>query len=131
MITPADAAEVMRMVAACHPRTAPRMDDREAATVMATVWAELFTTPYNLELADLLAGVKRRVAEGFADSPEPAEIITYARKVRLERDAKTGPTDEYQRLCESKGADTRELANQRRLAALVAGVAERKAIGDA
>lgn len=110
MTTPADAAEVMRLVAACHPRTAPRIDDRQAVTVMATIWAELFDEPYKLELRHLLAGVRRRVTEGFADAPEPAEIITYARKVRREECEKTGPTDEYQQLCESKSSDTAALA---------------------
>lgn len=131
MITTSDAMEVMFTVQRCHPRTAPRMDDREVTLAIAAMWAELFNKPYKLELADLIAGVKRRVTEGFADAPEPAEIITFARKVRRDRADETGPTPEYERLCESKGADTQELANQRRLAALVAGVAERKAVDNA
>ena len=36
MITTADALDLMAIVAACHPRTAPRMDDEEAAVTTAT-----------------------------------------------------------------------------------------------
>lgn len=128
MTTTADALEVMTIVAACHRRTAPRMDDREATLATASVWAELFSE-YRLELRDLIAAVKKR-ALSQADAPEPAEIITFARGIRQERDAKTGPTDEYQRLCESKSPDADEL-NRNRLATLVAGVAARKAIENA
>lgn len=38
-----------------------------------------------------------------------------AREIRRARDADTGPTPEYEALCESKGADAAELAEQRRL----------------
>jgi hypothetical protein len=73
----------MTLVAACHHRTAPRMDDREAARATASVWAELFST-YRLELPDLLAAVKKR-ALSHAEAPEPAEIITFAREIRRDR----------------------------------------------
>lgn len=138
MTTPADALEVMTMVAACHHRTAPRIDDRDAAIVMATVWAELFTA-HNLALADLLAAVKERAAH-HPDAPEPAEIITFARAIRQRRDAETGPTPEYEARCEAKGADAAELAALRRsrtgqitegrprLAELVAQIADQKAV---
>ena len=126
MITTSDAMQVMLVVQACHRRTAPRMDDRQATIATAAIWAELFNA-YRLELRDLTAAVKRR-ALSEADAPEPAEIIRVAREIRRERDAKTGPTPAYEALCESKGADTRELAaNRQRLAELVRGVG--KAVG--
>lgn len=131
MTTRADALEVMTLVAACHHRTAPRMDDREATLATAQIWAELFST-YHLELPDLLAGVKRR-ALSHADAPEPAEIIHHAREIRRDRDARTGPTTEYQALCEARAELTPAQieANRGRLTALVNTIAERKAIPNA
>lgn len=88
MTTQADALDVMLVVQACHPRTAPRQDDPEVTNAMATVWAELFTA-YRLELADLVAAVKRRaLKEPGAPAPEPGEIVHYAREIRAERSAK-------------------------------------------
>lgn len=83
MTSTADAIEVMTIVAACHRRTAPRMDDEQATLATASVWAELFSE-YHLELPDLLAAVKKR-AFTIADAPEPAEIITFAREIRRDR----------------------------------------------
>lgn len=83
MTTTADALEVMTIVAACHHRTAPRLDDHEAALATARVWADLFST-YQLELPDLIAAVKKRAAT-HPDAPEPAEIITFAREIRRDR----------------------------------------------
>ncbi len=125
MITTSDAMQVMLVVQACHRRTAPRMDDRQATIATAAIWAELFNE-YRLELPDLTAAVKKR-ALSEADAPEPAEIIRVAREIRRDRDARTGPTAEYEALCESKGEDTREL-NRQRLAAIVGKVG--KAIDD-
>ena len=73
MTTISEAIEVMGVVAACHHRTAPRMDDREVVLVTAEIWAELFEV-YKLSKDDLIAAVKKR-ARGAADAPEPAEII--------------------------------------------------------
>jgi hypothetical protein len=84
MTTISDAIEVMGVVAACHHRTAPRMDDREAVMVTAKVWADLFEY-HNLDLADLKAAVMKRAASGAVDAPEPAEIITVARAIRMDR----------------------------------------------
>lgn len=100
MISTADALKVMSHVAACHHRTAPRMDDREATLVTAEIWAELFNH-HRLELKDLLTAVKKRATD-FEVAPEPAEIIRFARELRRARDAETGPTPDYQALCESK-----------------------------
>lgn len=103
MTTTADALDVMTVVAACHHRTAPRMDDREATIATARIWAELFSA-HHLERNDLVAAVKKR-ATTHADAPEPAEIIEAAREIRRERDARTGPTPEYQALCDAKTTD--------------------------
>ena len=84
MTTVSDAIEVMGVVAACHHRTAPRMDDREATLVTAKIWADLFSI-HNLELDDLKAAVMKRAAGGAADAPEPADIITVARAIRMDR----------------------------------------------
>ncbi|AKF14427.1 hypothetical protein SEA_PHAYONCE_67 [Mycobacterium phage Phayonce] len=83
MISTADALDVMAIVAACHPRTAPRMDDDEAAIATATIWAELFNAQ-GLELDDLAEGVKAR-ATTESDAPEPADICAAARAVRRNR----------------------------------------------
>jgi hypothetical protein len=112
-ITRSDALDVMAIVTACHRRTAPRMDDRDVARATADVWAELFNT-HRLELSDLLAAVKMR-AQFEKDAPEPAEIITFARKIRKDRDADAGPSPAYEALCESKAEDAAELAERRRL----------------
>lgn len=123
MTTTADALEVMTAVAACHHRTAPRMDDREATKAIAGVWAELFTV-HKLELRDLIAGVKRRAAAGHVDAPEPAEIITFAREIRRDRAERESTTERQAR------EDRRDelLANRDRLAAMIAPIAESKAI---
>lgn len=111
-VTRADALEVMTLVAACHRRTAPRMDDEQVALATAEVWAELFTKQ-NLRKGDLLAAVKQR-AQSESDAPEPADIIRVALKIRRERAADSLPTAEYEALCESKGEDAAELAEIRR-----------------
>ena len=80
MISTSDALEIMAVVAACHRRTAPRMDDREAAIATATVWAELFNE-HRLAKPDLIAAVKKR-AQICPDAPEPADIIRVARAAR-------------------------------------------------
>lgn len=135
MITTADALQVMLVVQACHRRTAPRMDDEQVTLATATIWAELFNA-HRLGLPDLVAAVKMR-AQYEADAPEPAEIITFARKIR--RDDDKGPSPAYEALCESKADDAAELAANRhlretqpaverpKLAALVAAISAQKA----
>lgn len=83
MTTPADALEVMAIVAACHHRTAPRMDDPEAALVTAKLWSELFDG-YDFTVGELIAAVKSR-ARGCPDAPEAADIIRVARSARSDR----------------------------------------------
>lgn len=111
-ITRADALDIMAVVTACHPRTGPRLDDRDVARATADIWAELFNA-HRLALADIVAAVKRRAAH-HPDAPEPAEIIAAARKLRQERAAEQGPTPAYEQLCESKAEDAAELAELRR-----------------
>lgn len=137
MITLADALDVMTTVVACHRRTAPRMDDDQATTATAAIWAELFNAR-GLDLPDLVDAVKMR-AQHEVDAPEPAEIITFALKIRKDRDEKQGPSAAYEALCESKSEDAAELAALRRqreltparerpqLAQAIAKVADRKA----
>lgn len=137
--TTADALEVLTLVSACHRRTAPKLDDRQAAMATAGVWAELFNA-HKLALPDLLDAVKLR-AQSESDAPEPADIITFARRIRAVRSNDTLPTDAYEALCESKAEDAAELAVNRRqrelapvtqrpaLKPLVSGVAARKAVG--
>lgn len=132
MTSTADALEVMTVIVACHHRTAPRMDDREATLATAKIWSELFSE-YRLQLPDLIAAVKKR-ALTQADAPEPAEIIHFAREIRRDRDARQGPSAEYEALCESKAAhndDPLLEADRRRLQAMVTAMAETKAVPDA
>lgn len=126
MTTTADALEIMTIVAACHHRTAPRMDDHEAALATARVWADLFST-YRLELPDLIAAVKKRAAT-HPDAPEPAEIITFAREIR--RDRAERETDAERRAREdARDADLE--ANQARLAALIQPAIDAATVPDA
>lgn len=89
MTTVADALEVMTIVTACHHRTAPRMDDREAALATAKIWADLFTE-FNFSTGELVAAVKKR-AKTCPDAPEPADVIRVARATRTDRMARTSP----------------------------------------
>lgn len=95
MISTADALEVMTIVAACHQRTAPRVDDREVALATASVWAELFNE-FDFGRDELIAAVKSR-AQFCTEAPEPADIIRVARTARSERMGKSstaGPTEQ-------------------------------------
>lgn len=126
-ISTSEAMQVMFTVQKCHPRTAPRMDDEQVVREIAKTWAKLFNT-YRLELRHLTDAVEKR-ATTHAEAPEPAEIISFARDIRREEDAKHGPSAEYEALCESKAEDAAELeANRNRLAAIVGGIVNRKAI---
>lgn len=80
MITTADTLELMTLVAACHRRTAPRMDDPEATVATARIWAELFNH-HSFEPSELVDAVKKR-AVVLSDAPEPADIIRVARSTR-------------------------------------------------
>lgn len=120
MITTADALDVMTVVAACHRRTAPRMDDEQATLATAAIWAELFNA-HHLEQPDLIAAVKKR-AQAHPDAPEPAEIIQFAREIRRDRTDRADDRSRYEQLGESKSEDAAELAaNRARLAQLTAG----------
>lgn len=117
-VTAADALDVLQHIAACHRRTAPKMDDREAAIATAGIWAELFNA-HRLTRADLLAAVKLR-AQHEPGAPEPAEIISFARKIR--RDRAERMTDDERRAREDAidaKLEALEAAEQR--AAIAAG----------
>jgi hypothetical protein len=77
----------MAVVAACHHRTAPRMDDPEAALVIAKHWSELLDG-YDFTVPELIKAVKVR-AKVCADAPEAADIIRGARSARTEQMART------------------------------------------
>lgn len=115
MTTTADALEVMTIVAACHHRTAPRMDDEQVALATARVWAELFDA-YKLELPDLVAAVKKR-ALGHPEAPEPAEIIAVAREIRRERTERETTAERQAR------EDQHDAQLEQRIAALAASKA--------
>lgn len=107
--SPRDAGTVLTIVAACHRKTAPKLDGNEReATALAVTWAELFSA-HSLTLPDLLAGVKLR-AQHEPDAPEPADIIQFARKVRLDRPRTQADIDRLEALAESKSEDAAELA---------------------
>lgn len=115
MTTTADALEVLTIVTALHRRTAPRVDDEQAYLATATLWAEVFSA-HHLTLPDLLAGVKLR-AQSFADAPEPADVIQFARKVRGDRPKTPAETEAFEALCESKSEDAEELSLLREIRA--------------
>lgn len=120
-----DAGQVLVLVAACHRKAAPRLDDREAALAIAVTWAELFSA-HNLTLPDLLAGVKLR-AQHEPDAPEPADVIRFARKVRSDRPRSPEEIAAFEALCESKSDDAAELLARREHRALAPRV-ERPAL---
>lgn len=95
MTTTSEAIEIMGIVAACHHRTAPRMDDREAVLATAQIWAQLFST-HNLNLADLKAAVMKRATTN-PTAPEPAEIIAAAREIRRERNERETTAERHER----------------------------------
>ncbi len=86
MITTSDALEIMAVVAACHPRTAPRMDDRDVARATGSVWAELLNE-YDFAKPELVAAVKYR-AKTCPDAPEIADVIRVARSIRSDHMAR-------------------------------------------
>jgi hypothetical protein len=89
MITTSDVLEVMAVVAACHQRTAPRLDDQAVALATASVWVELLND-YDFTKAELVAAVKNR-AKVCPDAPEVADVIRVARSARSEQMAQATP----------------------------------------
>lgn len=72
------------------------------SAALAMGWGEEFEC-WNLTADQLLAGVTRAYRDnGQGFRPLPKDIVDAARAVRREEDAKTGPTAEYQALCDSK-----------------------------
>jgi hypothetical protein len=116
--------ELMTIIVACHRRTAPRLDDPEAALATAQVWADLFNV-YKLEFPDLKAAVMKR-ALSDPDAPEPAEIVAVAREIRRERAERE--TDE-EREAREDAWDAELLArNKAKLAAMIDPVAQQKGL---
>lgn len=72
------------------------------SAALALGWGEEFAN-WNLTVDQLIAGVTRAYRDnGAGFRPLPKDIVDAARTVRREEDAKTGPTPEYEALCESK-----------------------------
>lgn len=93
----------------------------KASQAIVDSWAEQIKH-YKLGPADVLAGVKKMYSEhGSGFRPLPKDLTDAARAERRERDAQTGPTPEYQQLCESKSADTAALANITRRTGITVG----------
>lgn len=101
------------------------------ATVDA--WAEQIAR-YQLGRDDVLEGVAKMYADNASGfRPLPKDLTDAARSIRRDRDALTGPTPEYQALCDSKSEPpAHELeVNRERLAAMIAPVAAAKGIDHA
>lgn len=96
----ADAGRVLRHTTFCHRRTAIRPANDTEAKAIAVVWAKIFAR-HNLTLDDLLAAVELR-AETEAASPEPAEIVAVARRIRLERSDREQADPEKRALREAR-----------------------------
>ena len=120
MTSRSEALEVMTIVAACHHRTAPRMDDPEAVLATAQIWAELFSE-CQLDLPDLVAAVKKR-ALSRPEAPEPAEIIAAAREIRRERAERESTAARQAR------EDQRDAELDRRRLAAIGAFAETKGL---
>jgi hypothetical protein len=108
--------------------------------LMTQTWARHIER-HRITRADAEAAVYRMYDQnGTGFRPLPKDLTDAARSIRQARDADTGPTPEYEALCESKAADAAELAEIRRqrelapaadrpqLRNLVAGIAAGKAV---
>lgn len=81
----------------------------KASVATVEAWAEAIQE-YRLELPDVLAGVKLAYRDnGSGFRPLPKDIVQAARAVRKDRLDREGPTEAYQKLCDSKAADERAL----------------------
>jgi hypothetical protein len=75
---------------------------------LAMGWGEEFEC-WNLTVDDLLAGVTKAYHDnGAGFRPLPKDIVDAARAIRRDRDERSGPTPEYEALCDRK-ADERAL----------------------
>jgi hypothetical protein len=76
---------------------------------LAMGWGEEFQS-WNLTVDDLLEGVTKAYHDhGNGFRPLPKDIVDAARAIRQDRDARTGPTAEYEALCNSKASDEEAL----------------------
>jgi hypothetical protein len=119
MITTADTLQVMMIVAACHHRTAPRMDDRDAALAIARIWTDLFDCQ-GFTVTELIAAVKKR-AKVLPDAPEPADILRVARATRA---------DEYERETDEE-REARQNELERKIAPDVKAITRKVSYGPA
>jgi hypothetical protein len=79
---------------------------------VAMSWGKTFKH-YKLSAEELLEGVDKAYQEhGSGYRPLPYDIAMAARAIRRERDAKTGPTPEYEERCESKFISYEEALRQ-------------------
>lgn len=93
---------------------------------VAKSWGKTFAH-YKLSIEDLMDGVDKVYQEhGSGYRPLPYDIAMAARAIRRDRDAKTGPTPEYEALCNSKAADVEALRRITRRT----GVSVGREIGD-
>lgn len=89
-------------------------------------WAEQFAI-YGLELPDLMAGVTKVYSDhGSGYRPLPKDITDAARAIRAERTQRE--TSAERRAREDRQDAALEAANQRRLTAVVNGIATTKAV---
>lgn len=73
--------------------------------VLAQGWGEEFGK-WNLTVDDLLAGVTKAYSDnGNGFRPLPKDIVDAARAIRRDRDERSGPTPQYEAVCNSKAAD--------------------------
>lgn len=74
------------------------------SAALAIGWGEeFFKWRKVLAPDDLIKAVSRAYSEhGNGFRPLPKDIVDAARTIKREEDAKTGPTPEYEALCESK-----------------------------
>lgn len=96
--------ETIRAVAAALGR-ARLFDDKLGGSDEGRIaaWSEA-ANPHKLSQDDMLAAVTAFYADESGRAMQVADLIRLGRQIRRERDAETGPTPEYQALCESKFA---------------------------
>lgn len=99
----------------------------KASQAIVDSWAEQIKK-YQLDVPDVLAGVTKMYSDnGSGFRPLPKDLTDAARAVRRDR---TERESEAERRAREDRRDA-ELDNRNRLAGLVSGIAEAKAVGDA
>ena len=124
-ITPIEAAKVLAHIAMLHRRTAPKVTDDAERGALCAAWAAACNR-HDLDLPDLLAAVIQRAADE-PQAPEPAELITVARRIRADRVARTEIGQRSERAAE---LDAR-IDRREQLAELIRGDANRRSLENA